>query len=101
MTDWDMLLTCEPGPLKIVAKPLSFHDDNPISDDYVNFDAKPGHRYFIGYVSSNVGDGIRWVQVVYDRTENREVPLPGIRPKFRSIPRAPYGTIPPILPVYL
>ena len=101
MGDGAMRLTSEPGPMKIVVKPLSFHDGNPISDHHIQFTAKPGHRYFIGYATSSVGDGIRWVPVVYDRTEQKEVPLPGIKPKFRSIPPAPYGTLPIILPVYL
>jgi hypothetical protein len=71
-------VSCAPGALKIVAKP----DHYQIPSRYENrfdFKAKPGHQYFIGYIVDESGGQFRWVPVVYDKTEESVILLPGIQ----------------------
>jgi hypothetical protein len=92
-------LHCEPGPLKLVVKPLHFQDGSSDHDELVVLDSKPGHRYFVGYAGSNVGGSLRWVPVIYNRTEQKIVTLPN-RPRLDTIPKGPAHIHLP-LPIYL
>ena len=74
-----------PGSLKILAKP----DHYQIPDRFDNrfeFRAKPGHSYFIGYIVDERGGQFRWVPVLYDKTEESVIPLPGIQPQSSPKP---------------
>lgn len=74
-----------PGKVKILAKP----DHYQIPKQYENnieFQAKPGHQYFIGYIVDEKGRNFRWVPVVFDKTEGEFVNLAAIKPETSPRP---------------
>lgn len=89
-------LNCEAGPLKILSKPMLFFDGDPKCDDVLEFDAKPGHRYCVATAYQIIYHDARWVPVVYDRTEERVIPLAGLTPKRAHLPASAY-TPPPFV----
>ncbi|MDB6079263.1 MAG: hypothetical protein JWO82_3010 [Akkermansiaceae bacterium] len=79
-------VNCESGHLDILCKSPFYFDSNPAYDDLLKFEARPGHHYSITSAYKNTTDNVRWVSVVYDRTEDHVVPISGLKPKTGPLP---------------
>lgn len=78
-------ISSAPGILRIVAKPDHYQIPSRY-DNRFEFRAKPGHHYFIGSIVDESSGLFRWIPVVYDKTEESVVPLPGIQPQSSPKP---------------
>lgn len=74
-----------PGTLKLVAKPGHYQIPKHF-DNHFEFRAKSGHYYFVGYIVDEANRQLRWIPVVYDKTEESVVPLPDIQPQSSPKP---------------
>lgn len=70
-----------PGTLNLIARPDHYQIPDRL-DDTLELHAKAGHRYFLGYIVDETDRNLRWVPVLFDKTEGTVVPLKGVQPKF-------------------
>ena len=84
---WDgtFSIVAAPGELKILGKPDHYQIPGN-RGNAISFRAKSGHQYFIGTIMEETGGQIRWVPVVYDKTESKVVPLPEATPQTSPKP---------------
>ncbi|MFD0892460.1 hypothetical protein KBB96_13620 [Luteolibacter ambystomatis] len=79
-------IVCEPGKLKIISIPIWTGLSENVDHVY-EFQAKPGHRYFIGNTYQFPSPSIsRWLPMVYDKTEGKVIPLEGMKPHMVRLP---------------
>ena len=84
---WDgsFSIVAAPGDLKILGKPNHYQIPGN-RGNALSFRAKPGHHYFVGTVMEETGGQIRWLPVVYDKTEGKVVPISGADPQTSPKP---------------
>lgn len=95
---WDasFSLTRSPGRMRMITKPNHYQIPGNMGDSY-DFKAEAGHHYFVGYVVQELGE-FRWVPVVYDKTAEKVVRLPGVKTSGLSS-RPVTAPVPIFLPV--
>lgn len=78
-------MSCASGKVAITAKPNHYQIPGSF-DNQFEFQANPGHDYFIGYIVDEAHNQLRWVPVVYDKSKDQNIPLKGISPRSVSKP---------------
>lgn len=81
----DFSIVAAPGELKVLGKPDHYQIPGNRGNAF-SFRAKPGHHYFVGTIMEETGGQIRWLPVVFDKTEGRVVPLPEAKPQTSPKP---------------